>query len=60
MSIIMLGSEYRMVDEAALHGTPVDPAIRDLLDHVAAELANEYIRLMERAAEAEPDGRPRR
>jgi hypothetical protein len=29
----------------------VDPDLRALLDHVAAELATEYIRLMEAAAE---------
>lgn len=29
---------------------PVDPALRPLLDHIAAELAHEYIRLMEAAA----------
>jgi hypothetical protein len=34
----------------------LDPNLRALLDHVAAELATEYIRLMEAAAErdAEP------
>lgn len=31
----------------------LDPAVRSLLDHVASELAAEYIRLMEVAAEAE-------
>lgn len=31
----------------------LDPALRALLDHVAAELAREYIRLMEAAASSE-------
>jgi hypothetical protein len=31
----------------------VDPNLRPLLDHIAAELAQEYIRLMEAAAELE-------
>jgi hypothetical protein len=30
---------------------PVDPALSALLDHVAEELAREYVRLMERAAQ---------
>jgi hypothetical protein len=34
---------------------PLDPNLRALLDHVAAELATEYIRLMEAAAEASPE-----
>jgi hypothetical protein len=33
----------------------IDPRIRPLLDHVASELAREYIRLMEAAAAAEDD-----
>jgi hypothetical protein len=33
----------------------LDPNLRALLDHVAAELATEYIRLMEAAAEADPE-----
>ena len=35
-----------------------DPHMRSLLDHVAVELAAEYVRLMEAAAEAEAT-RPR-
>ncbi len=31
-----------------------DPNMRALLDHIAAELAQEYIRLMEAVASAEP------
>jgi len=36
-------------------GDEPDVALRELLDHIAIELAHEYIRLMEAAAEAEPD-----
>ena len=32
-----------------------DPNLRALLDHLAAELATEYIRLMEAAADASPE-----
>jgi len=38
--------------------TEVDHAdvnLRELLDHIAVELAHEYIRLMEEAAAAEPE-----
>jgi hypothetical protein len=31
----------------------LDPGLRSLLDHVAAELAHEYIQLMEAAASCE-------
>lgn len=31
-----------------------EPGIKELLDHIAVELAAEYVRLMEAAAEAEP------
>lgn len=31
----------------------IDPNLRPLLDHIAAELAQEYIRLMEAAAHTE-------
>jgi hypothetical protein len=33
----------------------LDPNLRALLDHLAAELATEYIRLMEAAAQASPE-----
>ena len=52
MSIIMAGSGYT-AKQPAQCAKPFAPAIRDLLDHVAAELAAEYVRLMEAAAEAE-------
>ena len=34
-------------------GSPWSPEITELLDHLAQELALEYVRLMERAAESE-------
>jgi hypothetical protein len=36
----------------------IDPALRPLLDHIAAELAQEYIRLMEAAANEEAGASP--
>jgi hypothetical protein len=45
----MLAAKEQKVDGAE----QVDPALRPLLDHIAAELAQEYIRLMEAAANAE-------
>lgn len=35
----------------------VDESLRALLDHIAGELAQEYVRLMEAAAEEETSGR---
>lgn len=46
---IMLVAREKEVDGAER----VDPDLRPLLDHIAAELAQEYIRLMEAAANAE-------
>ena len=46
---IMLAAGEQTVDGAER----VDPDLRPLLDHTAAELAQEYIRLMEAAAGAE-------
>jgi len=46
---IMLAAEGQEVAGAER----VDPALRPLLDHFAAELAQEYIRLMEAAASSE-------
>ena len=34
-------------------GSPWSPEVTDLLDHLAVELALEYVRLMEQAAENE-------
>ena len=50
---IMLPAEEQEV--AGAHG--IEPKLRALLDHVAAELAQEYIRLMEAAASEETAGR---
>jgi len=48
MSIILAAKEQEVA--GAERG---DPALRPLLDHIAAELAQEYIRLMEAAANEE-------
>jgi len=45
MSIMLAAKEQRVVGAER-----VDPPLRPLLDHIAAELAEEYIRLMEAAA----------
>jgi hypothetical protein len=49
----MLTSEQRLVQVVERDVRALDPAVRSLLDHVAAELAAEYVRLMEAAAKAE-------
>lgn len=56
MSIIM-STSLSQVSDAPDGGRQerLDPNLRTLLDHVAAELATEYIRLMEAAAEASPE-----
>jgi len=46
---IMLAAGEQQVDGAGR----VDPDLRPLLDHIATELAQEYIRLMQAAADAE-------
>jgi hypothetical protein len=48
MSIMLVAGEQRI--EGAER---VDPDLRPLLDHIAAQLAQEYIRLMEAAANSE-------
>lgn len=48
MSIMLVAGEQE-VDGAER----IDPDLRPLLDHIAAELAQEYIRLMEAAANEE-------
>ena len=53
MSIIMLAPEAQRVDQCQECEASLAPSIRALLDHIAAELAEEYVRLMERAAEAD-------
>lgn len=51
MSIIMLGAKLTTDSPPApgLH----DASLRNLLDHIAVGLAEEYVRLMEAAAAAE-------
>jgi hypothetical protein len=49
----MLAADHRQAHGVEPDAQTLDPAVRSLLDHVAAELAAEYIRLMEVAAEAE-------
>jgi hypothetical protein len=39
--------------------TSIDPAVAALLDHLAEDLAREYVRLMERAAQEERSDHPR-
>jgi len=54
MSLIMWASEHAMTGAAPrVDGAPLDPNVRSLLDHIAVELAEEYIRLMRAAAEDE-------
>jgi hypothetical protein len=48
MSIMLAAEEQQLAGAER-----VDPALRPLLDHIAAELAREYIRLMEAAANEE-------
>lgn len=48
MSIMSVAGEHEVGGEER-----IDPDLRPLLDHIAAELAQEYIRLMEAAADAE-------
>lgn len=56
MSIIMLAS-HQLVQGVKPDAEAFDLAVRSLLDHVAAELAEEYVRLMEAGAEAETETR---
>lgn len=51
----MLASEVQRSNQGQGPESAVDPGLRGLLDHIATELAEEYIRLMEAAAEAEAD-----
>ena len=52
MSIIVLVPDGPRILWAQEHSSLLDPKVRDLLDHIAAELAAEYVHLMEAAAEA--------
>jgi hypothetical protein len=51
----MSGAKAEKVDNGAADTSALDPNVRVLLDHIAAELAEEYIRLMEAAAAAHAD-----
>lgn len=51
MSIIMSPSPPHTSASRDRGQQQLDPKLRALLDHMAAELATEYIRLMEAAAE---------
>lgn len=48
MSIMLDAGEQEVAGAERVH-----PDLRPLLDHIAAELAQEYIRLMEAAASAD-------
>jgi hypothetical protein len=53
MSIMMLAGEtVERLDASRESGPHFEPVIKELLDHIAVELAAEYVRLMEAAAEA--------
>jgi opacity protein-like surface antigen len=56
MSIIMAGATSAAT--AAQQASPADeiePGVQALLDHIAVELAEEYVRLMEAAAHADTE-----
>lgn len=48
---MLASTSHRSADQAGDQHPQFDPNLRALLDHLAVELANEYIRLMESAAE---------
>jgi hypothetical protein len=56
MSIIMFGSvPAASTVQSPDERTQLEVSLRELLDHVAVELAHEYVRLMETAAEVDPE-----
>jgi hypothetical protein len=57
MSIIMKASGSPTTRQAERPGR-IDSHVRELLDHIAIELAAEYVRLMEAAAAAEAPPSP--
>lgn len=58
MSIIVAIESTSLAGTAAPScGAEFAPEFRDLLDHIAVELAEEYVRLMETAAEAVAEDR---
>jgi hypothetical protein len=54
---IILAGEAPKTDQGVACESALDPNLRGLLDHIAVELAEEYIRLMEATAETD-SGRP--
>lgn len=52
--------EVQSVTSGGVGQAELDPSIRNLLDHIATELADEYVRLMEAAAKAEVDEEAKR
>ncbi len=53
MSIIMRAGNSTQAPSKVCPRCPVDVSVRELLDHIAVELAAEYVRLMEAAANDE-------
>jgi hypothetical protein len=51
------GSRERGDDAPADEWSIVNPAVRALLDHVAEELAAEFVRLMKRSVSEDPETR---
>jgi hypothetical protein len=49
MSIIMEAAERKQIQQTGRQVDDLNLALRSLLDHVAVELAEEYVRLMEAA-----------
>jgi hypothetical protein len=52
---MLASSQPTPVSQPLGQRSELDPNLRALLDHLAAELATEYIRLMEVAAEADSE-----
>jgi len=57
MSLIMLASDG--LTHASNLGSAPESGLRGLLDHLAGELAEEYVRLMEAAARDDTSDAPR-
>lgn len=53
MSIMSTGKAGLRTHPSPVSSRQTDDSLRKLLDHVAVELATEYVRLMEAAAEAD-------
>lgn len=53
MSIIMGSATSAVTAGVAAQTDSFAPAVRELLDHIAVELAEEYVRLMEAAVDAD-------